>query len=234
MPTAISCRTFSLASPVEMMMGHGMPPTQRFLDRGLRPSLSVDVETNVPSAPAAPAVTNVTFSSNQGYALSSDVHSHAQLAGNILTNNGGNGMEIRGGTIQVSQQWDQTSVVHIVTGDITVAATRQLAVSPGLIVKLQDDRSLRELGLELSGVLEKSGRQDEALAVRLSVLLAEPPPVPVEPLLRHGVPGAASRSAATRALARRALEVALDDPVWPPGQDRARVADLLQKLKSGG
>ena len=41
--------TVSLASPVEMMMGHGMPPTQRFLDRGLRPSLSVDVETNVPS-----------------------------------------------------------------------------------------------------------------------------------------------------------------------------------------
>ncbi len=41
--------TFSLAAPVEMMMGHGMPPTQRFLDRGLRPSLSVDVETNVPS-----------------------------------------------------------------------------------------------------------------------------------------------------------------------------------------
>jgi 5-methylthioadenosine/S-adenosylhomocysteine deaminase len=41
--------TFSLASPVEMMMGHGMPPTQKFLDRGLRPSLSVDVETNVPN-----------------------------------------------------------------------------------------------------------------------------------------------------------------------------------------
>jgi cytosine/adenosine deaminase-related metal-dependent hydrolase len=40
--------TVSLATPVEMMMGHGMPPTQKFLDRGLRPSLSVDVETNVP------------------------------------------------------------------------------------------------------------------------------------------------------------------------------------------
>ncbi|HLF43789.1 MAG TPA: amidohydrolase family protein [Acidimicrobiia bacterium] len=40
--------TFSLACPVEMMMGHGMPPTQKFLDRGLAPSLSVDVETNVP------------------------------------------------------------------------------------------------------------------------------------------------------------------------------------------
>ncbi len=40
--------TVSLASPVEMMMGHGMPPIQKFLDRGLLPSLSVDVETNVP------------------------------------------------------------------------------------------------------------------------------------------------------------------------------------------
>jgi cytosine/adenosine deaminase-related metal-dependent hydrolase/ribose/xylose/arabinose/galactoside ABC-type transport system permease subunit len=41
--------TVSLASPVEMMMGHGMPPIQKFLDRGLAPSLSIDVETNVPS-----------------------------------------------------------------------------------------------------------------------------------------------------------------------------------------
>ncbi len=41
--------TVSLAAPVEMMMGHGMPPIQRFLNRGLRPSLSVDVETNVPN-----------------------------------------------------------------------------------------------------------------------------------------------------------------------------------------
>ncbi len=41
--------TVSLACPVEMMMGHGMPPIQRFLDGGLRPSLSVDVETNVPN-----------------------------------------------------------------------------------------------------------------------------------------------------------------------------------------
>ncbi|MBX3049124.1 MAG: amidohydrolase family protein [Anaerolineales bacterium] len=40
--------TVSLAAPVEMMMGHGMPPTQKFLDRGLKPALSVDVETNVP------------------------------------------------------------------------------------------------------------------------------------------------------------------------------------------
>ena len=41
--------TVSLAAPVEMMMGHGLPPVQKFLDRGLKPSLSVDVETNAPS-----------------------------------------------------------------------------------------------------------------------------------------------------------------------------------------
>src|SRR5512138_2470675 len=41
--------TVSLASPVEMMMGHGVPPIQKFLDRGLKPSLSVDVGTNAPS-----------------------------------------------------------------------------------------------------------------------------------------------------------------------------------------
>ncbi len=41
--------TVSLATPVEMVMGHGMVPIQRFLDRGLRPSLSIDVETNVPN-----------------------------------------------------------------------------------------------------------------------------------------------------------------------------------------
>jgi cytosine/adenosine deaminase-related metal-dependent hydrolase len=40
--------TVSFSAPIEMMMGHGMVPTQKFLDRGLRPSLSVDVETNMP------------------------------------------------------------------------------------------------------------------------------------------------------------------------------------------
>lgn len=41
--------TLSIAPQVEMMMGHGMPPIQKALDRGIRPSLSVDVETNVGS-----------------------------------------------------------------------------------------------------------------------------------------------------------------------------------------
>jgi 5-methylthioadenosine/S-adenosylhomocysteine deaminase len=41
--------SFSLAVPVEMQMGHGMPPIQAALDRGIPVSLSVDVETNQPT-----------------------------------------------------------------------------------------------------------------------------------------------------------------------------------------
>ena len=40
--------TASLAPYVEMLMGHGPPPTGRLLDRGVRPSLSVDVVSSVP------------------------------------------------------------------------------------------------------------------------------------------------------------------------------------------
>ena len=39
--------TVSFSTPIEMQMGHGIPPIQQVLDRGLRPSLSVDVETAI-------------------------------------------------------------------------------------------------------------------------------------------------------------------------------------------
>ena len=38
----------SIASPVEMIMGHGIPPIQQTLDYGISTSLSVDVDTTVP------------------------------------------------------------------------------------------------------------------------------------------------------------------------------------------
>jgi cytosine/adenosine deaminase-related metal-dependent hydrolase len=40
--------SISIAPYVEMIMGHGTPVIQKTLDHGLRPSLSVDVETTVP------------------------------------------------------------------------------------------------------------------------------------------------------------------------------------------
>jgi 5-methylthioadenosine/S-adenosylhomocysteine deaminase len=41
--------TVSLSATTEMMMGHGMPPIQKLLDCGMRLSLSVDAETNMPN-----------------------------------------------------------------------------------------------------------------------------------------------------------------------------------------
>jgi 5-methylthioadenosine/S-adenosylhomocysteine deaminase len=39
----------SIACPIEMEMGHGVPPIQQALDHGIQPSLSADVETEIPS-----------------------------------------------------------------------------------------------------------------------------------------------------------------------------------------
>ena len=41
--------TVSIAGYVETLMGHGNPPVQKAIDTGIRPSLSVDVETSVPN-----------------------------------------------------------------------------------------------------------------------------------------------------------------------------------------
>lgn len=41
--------TISIAGYVETLMGHGNPPTQKAINLGIRPSLSVDVETSVPN-----------------------------------------------------------------------------------------------------------------------------------------------------------------------------------------
>jgi cytosine/adenosine deaminase-related metal-dependent hydrolase len=38
----------SISCPIEMQMGLGVPPIQQALDHGIRPSLSVDVETEIP------------------------------------------------------------------------------------------------------------------------------------------------------------------------------------------
>jgi cytosine/adenosine deaminase-related metal-dependent hydrolase len=41
----------SIAAPIEMAMGHGMPPIQEALDAGIRPSLSSDVDATMAQDP---------------------------------------------------------------------------------------------------------------------------------------------------------------------------------------
>jgi imidazolonepropionase-like amidohydrolase len=39
----------SIACPIEMEMGHGIPPIQEAINHGIRPSISTDVETQMPA-----------------------------------------------------------------------------------------------------------------------------------------------------------------------------------------
>jgi 5-methylthioadenosine/S-adenosylhomocysteine deaminase len=99
--------TVSLASPVEMMMGHGMPPIQKFLDRGLSPSLSVDVETNVPNdmfnQMRSVLALQRTMSASMGRASASvrDVLSYATIEGARA-----NGLDAKVGSLTPGKQAD--------------------------------------------------------------------------------------------------------------------------------
>ncbi|WP_166459510.1 amidohydrolase family protein [Amycolatopsis pithecellobii] len=103
----------SISSAIEMQMGHGTPPIQRALDRGLVPSLSVDVEvsiagdffTQMRSAFAAQRVNanELMLRGETAPALlrSHDVVNFATLAGASAT-----GLADRTGSIAVGKQAD--------------------------------------------------------------------------------------------------------------------------------
>ena len=112
--------TVSLATPVEMMMGHGMPPVQKFLDRGLKPSLSVDVETNVPgdmfNQMRSVLALQRSLASEQGKALitARDVLEYATIEGARA-----NGLESKIGSLTPGKQ-----------ADIIMLRTNRMNVTP--------------------------------------------------------------------------------------------------------
>lgn len=112
--------TITLAFPVEMMMGHGMPPVQKFLDRGLSPSLSVDVETNVPSdmfnqmRSALALQRALATSSGKQQASARDVLAWATREGAKA-----NGLESKVGTLTPGKR-----------ADITILRTDRINVTP--------------------------------------------------------------------------------------------------------
>jgi cytosine/adenosine deaminase-related metal-dependent hydrolase len=129
--------TVSLASPVEMMMGHGMPPIQKFLDRGLRPSLSVDVETNVPAdmfnQMRSVLALQRTLASAQGKTpiTAREVLGYATIEGARA-----NGLEARIGTLSPGKQ-----------ADLIMLRTDRLNVTP-----LNDPAMAIVVGMDTSNV----------------------------------------------------------------------------------
>jgi cytosine/adenosine deaminase-related metal-dependent hydrolase len=112
--------TVSLASPVEMMMGHGMPPIQKFLDRGLRPSLSVDVETNVPGDMFNQMRSILALQRTQAAALGRPaITTREVLACATIDGARANGLEHRTGSLTAGKQ-----------ADVVVLRTDRMNVTP--------------------------------------------------------------------------------------------------------
>ncbi len=169
--------TVTLAFPVEMMMGHGLPPVQKFLDRGLSPSLSVDVETNVPSdmfnqMRSALALQRAVASSQDRPAVSArDVLAWATREGAKA-----NGLESKVGTLTPGKRADLTIlrtnrlnvsplndpyaavVTGMDTGNVdTVLINGRLMKQGGRVLHIDWEATKRMVDQSRSYVLEKSG-----------------------------------------------------------------------------
>lgn len=126
-----------MASPVEMMMGHGLPPIQKFLDRGLHPSLSVDVETNVPGDMFNQM--RSVFGLQRSLAArdgKSPVSARDVLAWATIEGARANGLETRVGTLTPGKQ-----------ADLVLLSTDRLNVTP-----LNDPATAVVVGMDTSNV----------------------------------------------------------------------------------
>jgi hypothetical protein len=101
---------------------------------------------------------------NQGYSFSADVFSYPVISGNTLENNGGNGLEIRGGTLTASsppvRNWSNTDLAYAVTGNLTIANGTTLVVDPGVTIKMGDSKLIG-----VNGVLKLVGTNDKRIVI---------------------------------------------------------------------
>ena len=105
---------------------------------------------------ASPTIKNSLITQNSGYAISASIDSFPIVQNNTLTLNGGNGIEIREGTLStpspIAYRWSNTSTAYAITGEITIGSGTTLIIDPGVVVKLDDncriivDGALKVLG----------------------------------------------------------------------------------------
>ena len=101
---------------------------------------------------ASPRIYGNLIEASRGYAISADVFSFPEVQGNQFVGNGGNGLEIRGGTMAVSGSWSNRDVVYVLTGAAIVGENSTLVIGPGVMVKLADDAFIDVFGtLKIQG-----------------------------------------------------------------------------------
>lgn len=107
---------------------------------------------------ASPTLVNNIFEQNRGYAISGDPSSFPAISGNLLAENGGNGMQIRDGDLRSSGAWRSTDMPYIITGRITINEGTTLNVEPGVVVKFGAG-----VNLDVNGSLRAVGSADEPI-----------------------------------------------------------------------
>ena len=105
---------------------------------------------------SSPTIRNNTLQNNVGYALTGDVNSYPVVSNNTILENGGNGLEIRGGTfsndLPVVRYWHNTDIVYAITGHITIPTGITLVVDPGVIIKVSSNKLIGVNGVLKLGV----------------------------------------------------------------------------------
>jgi cytosine/adenosine deaminase-related metal-dependent hydrolase len=176
----------SLAVPVEMQMGHGMPPIQKALDLGILPSLSVDVETNQPTDMFTQM--RATFAlqralKNQNHLAFDDSHRAELLtARNVLefaTIEGArtNALDHKVGSLTPGKEADfillQTQAVNVAPMNDPIAAIVLAMDTSNVDSVFVAGRALkwrgRLVGVDVERLLERLARAHQALMERAGV-----------------------------------------------------------------
>ena len=137
--------------------GSGSPVTQLYVNQGDltlgNSSTQYSHGYGIRILGSDPVLENNTYSNNNGAAVSMDVNSEPAVSGATITANGTNGLEIDGGTLTGDRYWDDSDIVYVTKGDITVPVGRTLTIGPGLIIKFGSF----QYDLFVDGILEAYG-----------------------------------------------------------------------------
>ncbi len=100
---------------------------------------------------ASPTIRNTTFAQNDGYGISASIDSFPTITAIIFTQNVGNGLEIRGGTLgsnaAATHHWSNTAVVYAITGHLIIGSNDTLIIDPGIVVKFADHKLMSVKGM---------------------------------------------------------------------------------------
>ncbi|MFC1996640.1 right-handed parallel beta-helix repeat-containing protein [Chloroflexota bacterium] len=124
------------------------------------------MESTLTPGGSSPTISSNNFANSNSACVSMDPISSPSLSGNACSNNGSNGLEVRGGSISSSTAWDQTDMTYRVIDDVTVGNSTTLTIGAGMVLKFDQykkffiDGKLTAVGTSGSPIYFTSYRDD--------------------------------------------------------------------------